>query len=695
MLPISLRLVYALNSATFQVSSLALLSIVNTRVSIPAEYLPAYGAISFLPYSLRPIFAYLSALLLKLNDAKATTAKEKENRNRHDKLLFPAFLLASLSFVGTIFIPSGGIIVCFFWGFMRGIAGAWSDFLIGMSVIEFSKLQARFPSPNEGCGGGAATTTYQHVVSVNTAQSSVAKNIGSFLASIATFAFFAKHRNLGETVANTLLLGTAATFLLASLISLKFQFHVGNLLANLRLQRYNTVDNIADEERDANDATSSDSLTTNDMHYSSSSASLQESSLSGRSGSDTVQSYDSEDSTLLPAVEDVTEPNNNTQHRRQIVEVSTLVAFQILLAVSALQKPIIAISNQTTWVSLVSTFIILLIFVIILGYRYENQDTPDPLLSTSSASRPSSDQESYRLPHRQLNLYFLLRYSMPIAGFLMYSYLYSVFEKEPQFLQLLSVLKTAIGTLATFSYEKFLSPYCHSGWPLIGLIASLDIIMGLVALLDVWVIRAVREKEVDGEYTVDNPLRFLVIAVGLAKYFFAELDYMPALVLSTTNVYSDDDDALTPAPKADNVIGEQQLAERTSLSDEFIRSDISSFSIDLNNNEDGEDFDTPRPSRERSAPKLPVISAGLQYASFLSCIDFGAQIGDWITIPIIASLGITRENHWDHLEKLIMICSIFRMTRVVFLWLICPPIQSQHKANSTDYNDYSNVNDGS
>lgn len=699
MLPISLRLVYALNSATFQISSLALLSIVNTRVSIPAEYLPAYGAISFLPYSLRPIFAWLSSLLLKLNDAKAMTTKENENRNRHDKLLFPAFLLASLSFVGTIFIPSGGIIVCFFWGFMRGIAGAWSDFLIGMSVIEFSKLQVRFPSPNEGV---ASTDTYQHVVSVNTAQSSVAKNIGSFLASIATFAFFAKHRNLGETVANTLLLGTAATFLLASLVSLKFQFHVGNLVANLKVQRYNTVDNDANEEQHANDATSSDSLTINGMHYSSSSASLQESSLSERSGSDTVQSYDSEDSTLLPAVEDVTEPNNNTQHRRQIVEVSTLVAFQILLAVSALQKPIIAISNQTTWVSLVATFIILLIFVIILGYRYENQDKPDPLLSTSSAPRSSSGEEggkphsqSHRLPHRQLNMYFLLRYSMPIAGFLMYSYLYSVFEKEPQFLQLLSVLKTAIGILATFSYEFFLSPYCHSGWPLIGLIASLDIIMGLVALLDVWVIRAVRGKEVDGEYTVDIPLRFLVIAVGLAKYFFAELDYMPALVLSTTNVYSDDDDALTPVPKADNVIGELQLAERTSLSDEFARSNIASLSIDLNNNEDEEAFDIVRPPRERSAAKLPVISAGLQYASFLSCIDFGAQIGDWITIPIIASLDITRENHWDHLEKLIMICSIFRMTRVVFLWLICPPIQPQHKANSTDYNDYSNVNDES
>lgn len=285
---------------------------------------------------------------------------------------------------------------------------------------------------------------------------------------------------------------------------------------------------------------------------------------------------------------------------------------------------------------------------------------------------------------------------MPIAGFLMYSYLYSVFESEPIFLQLLSVFKSAIGSVATLCYEKFLSPYCHSGWPLIGLIASLDIIMGLVSLLDVWVIRAVKEKEVDGEYTVDTPLRCLVVAVGLAKYFFAELDYMPALVLSTTNVYSDDevrfeygDDGKNPVPRADDSIGEQS-AESTSLSDDFAVQRVSSFSIDLSTEEE---CVTTRSPRESLAPNLPVISAGMQYASFLSCIDFGAQIGDWITIPIVASLGITRENHWDHLDKLVIFCSIFRMTRVLFLWLICPPFPPQRKDNNTGNNDYSNVND--
>lgn len=678
MLPVSLRLVYALNSATFQVSSLALLSIVNTRVSIPAEYLPAYGAISFLPYSLRPIFAWVSSWLLRLSDPKTAN----ENSDRHDKLLFPAFLLASLSFVGTVFIPSGGIVLCFLWGFLRGIAGAWSDFLIGMSVIEFSKLQV-----------GGANATYEHVVSVNTAQSSTAKNLGSFVASITTFAFFAKHGNLGETVANTLLLGTAAIFLLASLVSLKFQFHVNNLMANLEAQGYNIVNSVEGEHLDETASVSS----TNGMYYTSSS-SRQSPILLEQSGSDTVPSDDSEEgtisSTLLPEMEESIS-RKGPQHRRQIVEVSTLIAFQILLAVSALQKPIIAVSNQSTWISLVVTFAITLIFIIALGYRYERQSMLfDPLSSKpcASSSPPFGHQDrklrsqNFILPHRQLNLYFLLRYSLPIAGFLMYSYLYSVFESEPIFLQLLSVLKTAIGSLATFCYEKFLSPYCHSGWPLIGLIASLDIIMGLVALLDVWVIRVVKEKEVDGEYSVDTPLRCLVIAVGLAKYFFAELDYLPALVLSTTNVYSHKEvrferreDGETAMPEVD-------------IDDGDTRANVYALSIDSNNEEDS---DIARPSMENSVLKLPAISAGMQYASFLSCIDFGAQIGDWITVPIVSSLNITRENHWDHLDKLVILCSIFRMTRVTFLWLICPPIGPQCKVTNVDHNNNSNVNDES
>ena len=105
---------------------------------------------------------------------------------------------------------------------------------------------------------------------------------------------------------------------------------------------------------------------------------------------------------------------------------------------------------------------------------------------------------------------------------------------------------------------------------------------------------------------------------------------------------------------------------------------IDSLSIDML---DEDEDDTTIPQIEaHPISGSSMYSTGMQYASFLSCIDFGAQIGDWITVPIVASLGITRENHWEHLDQFVVICSIFRMVRVVFLWLICPnfPGSSNH-----------------
>jgi len=658
-LPISLRIVYSLNAATFSLSSLALLSIVNTRVGIPAVYLPAYGAISFLPYSLRPIFAWISSLLL--NGKKMT----KENSNRHDKLMFPVLLLASLTFVGTTFIPSSeGIILCFFWGFVRGVAGAWNDFLLGMTVIEYSQREVNDVIEN-----------YEHVVSVNTAQSSTAKNIGSFISSIATLLFISKDKHLGDTVVNTLLLGTSAVFLLASLTSLKYQLSIEHKSASSDLLNTSTIHNC--------DNIGIGSVNNTSVHVRSDEPEPTEISLP----------------MILTTNDNELEPI--TIQQQQILEVSSLVAFQMLLAVSALQKPIIAISSQTIWLSSVITLVIVLIFIPFLGCRDKRKQRS----TRSNIDRLRSHR--HQIPHRKLNLYFLLRYSMPIASYLIYSYYFTAFESEPMFLQSLSVLQTAIGSVATYVYEKLISPHCHSGWPLMGLIASLDILMGLVALLDVWVIRYMKKNEVFGDednvagsFSIDNRLRCMVIIVGMVKYFVAELDYMPAVVLSTTNVDSDcdklservDDGNLRTAKVEndpdDNIecSMEQEEEENVSLSDLLHSQNVASLSIDMLG-EDEDDTTTPQ-IEAHPISGSSMYSTGMQYASFLSCIDFGAQIGDWITVPIVASLGITRENHWEHLDQFVVICSIFRMVRVVFLWLICP----NFPGNSNQYSNINNSN---
>ena len=62
LLPKPLLFLYALNGATLSLPSLALTAIVNDRAAIPVELLSAYGAVAFLPFSLKPLYGYLSIL---------------------------------------------------------------------------------------------------------------------------------------------------------------------------------------------------------------------------------------------------------------------------------------------------------------------------------------------------------------------------------------------------------------------------------------------------------------------------------------------------------------------------------------------------------------------------------------------------------------------------------------------------------
>ena len=385
--------------------------------------------------------------------------------------MFPVLLLASLTFVGTTFIPSSeGIILCFFWGFVRGVAGAWNDFLLGMTVIEYSQREVNDVIEN-----------YEHVVSVNTAQSSTAKNIGSFISSIATLLFISKDKQLGDTVVNTLLLGTSALFLLASLTSLKYQLSIENKSASSDLLNTSTIHNY--DNIGIGSVNNTSVHVRSDIHHISSSF---------------QQPEPTEISSPMILTTNDNELEPITIQQQQIPEVSSLIAFQMLLAVSALQKPIIAISSQTIWLYLVIALVIVLIFIAFLGCRDKRKQR---------STRSNNDRlrsHRHQIPHRKLNLYFLLRYSMPIASYLIHSYYFTVFESEPMFLQSLSVLQTAIGSVATYVYEKLISPHCHSGWPLMGLIASLDILMGLVALLDVWVIRDIKKSNKNKYYDQCN-----------------------------------------------------------------------------------------------------------------------------------------------------------------------------------------------
>jgi len=57
----------------------------------------------------------------------------------------------------------------------------------------------------------------------------------------------------------------------------------------------------------------------------------------------------------------------------------------------------------------------------------------------------------------------------------------------------------------------------------------------------------------------------------------------------------------------------------------------------------------------------------MQYGTLLSCIDFGDQIGSWLTVPLIMALGMSRENDWEHLDRFLLLSSGISLLPILLL----------------------------
>jgi hypothetical protein len=265
---------------------------------------------------------------------------------------------------------------------------------------------------------------------------------------------------------------------------------------------------------------------------------------------------------------------------------------------------------------------------------------------------------STAVPPKRLALYLMMRHTIPIAGMLMYSYIYAIFAAEPLFLQVLSIVESGVSTLAAWVYERYFSKAYHTGWKMIGLIAVLSIVSGLISLLDLSVVHG---TTVGGQVTAQ--IRWLVLFVMVCTYFMGQIGYLPMVVLATTNVVSSDSNDASDEQPQETPPDEERDGGSVGLR--------RGSEIEMTFRAQEQEGTTK--AFQQVKKTTPVYDESMQYASFLSCIDFGAQIGDWIAVPIIASLDITRENNWNNLDKFIIICALGRIASTAFLLLIRPP----------------------
>lgn len=210
-LPLALKLLFALNGFSLAFPVTALLYIVNTRVEMSLALLPTYGAVAFLPNSLRPLYAYLS-----------------QTRFR-DRLI--AFLLC-LSFASTLLtalIPKHGVTLCFVAAFLRGVASSWPEFLLGLTLVD----QAR------------TCTDFDQACAVFQSQAATTRNIGSMTASVGALLLLSGQDSLHPATMDILLFVSAGSNLIGSGIALFYQvgrqpiFH--SETSNVELVNYQSI----------------------------------------------------------------------------------------------------------------------------------------------------------------------------------------------------------------------------------------------------------------------------------------------------------------------------------------------------------------------------------------------------------------------------------------------------------------------
>jgi phage-related holin len=225
-----------------------------------------------------------------------------------------------------------------------------------------------------------------------------------------------------------------------------------------------------------------------------------------------------------------------------------------------------------------------------------------------------------------VGLFLVLRHAIPTCDYLMESFFYSKLKSKPILLQTLSIINMGVTTLSSWSYGKIFTKTNKS----LVFVIFLTTIVSSCAVLGNLVLVADSSK---------NDLTFfmLVVTFGSITTFAAEWQFLPDVVLATaasvgSHNDDDDDEPLTM------LVVEDPSQDSTECADE--------------------------------TPNSIMDSTGMRYGTLISCIDFGDQIGSWVTVPIVTALGISRDNDWANLYIFIILSAALGLSSLLLLKIL-------------------------
>ena len=364
------------------------------------------------------------------------------------------------------------------------------------------------------------------------------------------------------------------------------------------------------------------------------------------------------------------------------------LVFQSILIVTGLKSPIISITSSLFWKILVGVLVITLILlnlqniscnpfkklwyknrvwiehssnanittnanvlesteeILNINEQWEDEPANDALTPTSFKSNDVGETRRTRV-----GLYLILRNAIPSSSVLLSSFFYTTFSSQPLYLQTLSILGLGSSTIASWVYGKYIAESFSAIKGITAIIVIMTLATSLWSLLDIPFVHVFRNEEKEHRMTW---LWALLGLIQIVASFLDTLSFLPSVVLATNS-------AKTPLGSTDN------------------HNETQSVSININNTKD-ETNGHANVFEEKGSSIQQInlchtstqnnMNEGIQYGMLISCIDFGDQIGDWVTVPIVSALNIQRDNDYMNLEWMIVIAAVSAITSLIFLRLI-------------------------
>lgn len=704
--------------------STALLYFVNNYIAIPVSLLPLYLSISFLPYSLKPSYAYLSTSLIQYN------------LSQQIQIIF-LLLICGAAFMMTAFIPQNAIFICFILAFIRSITLAWPSFLLDLCLLDEvdNVILSSAPLPPQESASTSASfqpPTYAEIAATFQSQAATYRSMGCVVANVIALVMFAAPHLLSPPPHNEnhqkitdIMNHRMFQFILICTGILNFVCAIvlwRNPSSTIERHHYQVTRSPSDNDEksisqillsnnvqsEKNDPATTEStirllsydsieddlnLTAYRPKISNSGGPLEFDTcvvdtepLLLQHGNDTIDQSNDIKSFRIRHVPSPAELNHNdpcnmnrsNNHADGNKSIWLVVLLQLLVVLLTLRQSMTQnFITKIGWTCMVSTLTLLFFNFSYVQFTIVNAQSD----ANEATTAPSTQQHDRQL---RVGLYLILRYSIPSVSYLMSSYVYTIYKEMPSILQFLSLLDMCVTTLACYTYSTYLSKF-SSGKQLLWLIAITTILSGIASFGNVLLIRLLNPKisthqqEHDDNYSMTTKI-ISTIVINAMIGFFNEWKFFPDVVLATavsTGNHSVFDMSLsTSLSQHDVSLPDQSIPGPTD--DDPLRPLESNPTIHLSHDDDKSNDNATHNNSNNSTTQVSTASSSLavrsvQYGTLLSCIDFGDQIGVLLAGPLIAICHTTRSNsddHWQHLEVLQIINSIMIILSASLIFIL-------------------------